>query len=114
MKTGSSKTKKLIVILFVLIQGIVLGNNRVVINTYEEDDKTGIKISGGRQVGSWDPHGDPDGYDARTLVTKAPANSPEKRTRPTIMQSATVLLTCPGWEHARWGTAVSALSGSIW
>jgi len=41
---------------------------------YEEDDKTGIKISGGRQVGSWDPHGDPDGYDARSLVTRAPAN----------------------------------------
>ena len=45
MKTGSSKTKKLIVILFVLIQGIVLGNNRIVINTYKEDDKTG-KIKG--------------------------------------------------------------------
>jgi len=45
---------------------------------YEEDDKTGIKISGGRQVGSWDPHGDPDGYDARSLVTKAPANGWDK------------------------------------
>ena len=45
---------------------------------YEEDDKTGIKISGGRQVGSWDPHGDPDGYDARSLVTRAPANGWDK------------------------------------
>jgi len=45
---------------------------------YEEDDKTGIKISGGRQVGSWDPNGDPDGYDARSLVTRAPANGWDK------------------------------------
>ena len=41
---------------------------------YEEDEKTGIKISSGRQVGSWDPDGDPDGYDARSLVARAPAN----------------------------------------
>ena len=45
---------------------------------YEEDEKTGIKISSGRQVGSWDPHGDPDGYDARSLVSRAPANGWDK------------------------------------
>ena len=45
---------------------------------YEEDEKTGIKISSGRQVGSWDPDGDPDGYDARSLVSRAPANGWDK------------------------------------
>jgi len=45
---------------------------------YEEDDKTGVKISGGRQMGSWATDGDPDGYDARTLVTRAPANGWDK------------------------------------
>ena len=45
---------------------------------YEEDEKTGIKISSGRHVGSWDPHGDPDGYDARSLVSRAPANGWDK------------------------------------
>ena len=45
---------------------------------YEEDEKTGIKISSGRQVGSWDPDGDPDGYDARSLVSRAPAHGWDK------------------------------------
>ena len=45
---------------------------------YEEDEKTGIKISSGRQVGSWDPDGEPDGYDARSLVSRAPANGWDK------------------------------------
>ena len=45
---------------------------------YEEGDKTSIKTSNESKIGSWATDGDPDGYDARTLISKAPANGWDK------------------------------------
>ena len=45
---------------------------------YDDDDKTSIKTSHESKIGSWATDGDPDGYDARTLISKAPANGWDK------------------------------------
>jgi hypothetical protein len=45
---------------------------------YEEDDKTSVRTSSDDKVGSWDLEGDPEGFDARALVSKAPANGWDK------------------------------------